>query len=220
MPFATRLTSFAAPLLLLACAATPATGSSTEALAAAPVILALNVRGGPPEGGTLVLIAGTDLDPTATVTFDGVDVQSSTVVAPSGALLGRLLVVTPPHAEGFVDVAVTNPDGQEAVYAGFHYGPPPQITSVSPATGVRPGTLLTITGANFSDTRGVQVGIGPVASVTVVSRSPGELVVEAPKMNKGTYTLWVANFDGQYAVAATQISVAGGGGGGGGGGKN
>ncbi len=207
-------------LLLVACVAgsdPAATGETAAALAAPPVIAALNVTGSPPEGGKQVFIAGTDLDPLAAVTFDGIDALSISAVPASGASLGGLLVVTPPHPEGFVDVTVVNPDGQAATWPGFHYGPAPVITSVSPTTNVRTGTVITITGANFADVLGVAVGIGPVASVSIVSKSSTQLVVSAPKLNQGTYQLWVANFDSQFAVAAQTISVSGGGGGGGGG---
>jgi hypothetical protein len=114
-----------------------------------------------------VLIVGSNLDPAASVSYGGVPSPSVSVDAASGGLV----TVTPPHEEGFVDVVVTNPDGQTATSPGFHYGPAPVITSVAPASNVRPGTLVTVTGANFADVLGVQASIGP-AIAFVVSKSP------------------------------------------------
>jgi IPT/TIG domain len=160
----------------------------------------------------MVLIVGTNLDPLASVTYDGIPAASVTVDPQSGGLV----TVTPPHPEGFVDVVVTNPDGQSAVAPNFHYGPPPTISSVTPTTSIRNGTIMTITGTNFADVYDLQVGIGS-SIAPILSKSPTQIVISAPKMNQGLYQLFVANFDSQYVVMPGWVSVSGGGGGGGGG---
>ena len=127
----------------------PATGAA-RGLTAAPSIVALNRTGSPPEGGMIIVIIGTNLDPAATVAFNGVpalDVHYDPNA--SSTADSNLVLVTPPNPEGFVDVVVTNPDGQSATYPRFHYGPPPVISSFSPAS-VRKGDKVTISGANFA----------------------------------------------------------------------
>jgi hypothetical protein len=164
------------------------------ALVTPPTITALNVTGSPPEGGKMVLIVGAGFQPGATVTYDGIPAASVTTDPQSGGLV----TVTPPHPAGFVDVVVTNPDGGSATHPRFHYGPPPVITSFSPTT-VRKGDTVTITGTDFAVDYGVQVNIGG-AFPQVLSRSSTQLVVIAPKLNQGSYQVFVTNFDSQYSA--------------------
>jgi hypothetical protein len=168
--------------------------SAASAVVTPPTITALNVTGSPPEGGKTVLIVGTGFQDGATVTYDGIPALSVTTDPSSGGLV----TITPPHPEGFVDVVVTNPDGGSATRTGFHYGPPPVITSFSP-TSVRKGDTITITGTDFAAALGVQVGIGP-AFPQVLSKSSTQIVVVAPKLNAGNYQVFVTNFDSQYSV--------------------
>jgi hypothetical protein len=181
----------------------PATGA-VQALTAAPSITALNRTGSPPEGGMTIIVIGTGLDPAATVTFNGVpalDVHFDPNA--SSTADSNLVLVTPPNPEGFYDVVVTNPDGQSATYPRFHYGPPPVISSVSP-TSVRKGDLVTITGANFAVQYGVSVNVGGTP-VPILSKTDTALVIAAPKLNVGSYQVFVFNFDSQYTVAADRL---------------
>jgi hypothetical protein len=196
--------SAACLILVAACGgvAEPSLDARSAALTAAPSITALNVMGSPLQGGRMVLIIGTNLDPAASVTFGGA--LATPVANPDPAVSG-LTVLTPPHDAGFVDVTVTNPDGQSAGIGNFHYGPPPGISAVSP-TSVRKGDKITISGANFESVLGVQVSIGG-AIAQFASKSATQLVVYAPKLNEGiSYQLSVANFDSQSAVASQLIS--------------
>ena len=82
----------------------------------APSISEIAPNSGPTVGGTPVTIIGTGFIDGATVTFDSapatvLDVQPTAI-----------MVLTPPHAAGPVDVVVTNSDGQSATLAdGFNY---------------------------------------------------------------------------------------------------
>jgi hypothetical protein len=169
-----------------------ATAPAAFRFVAPPPVLALGVHGVPPSGG-LVTFGGSGFQQGATVTFGG-------VASPSVSLdpVAKVLVATaPPHAEGFVDVVVTNPDGQSATIQGFHYGLPPAPTAFTPGTVVKPGDLVTITGSAFS---GVQVMFSNTLA-QVVSQDASTIVVAAPKMNPGSYPVIVTNFDGQYHLA-------------------
>lgn len=161
----------------------------------APSITVLNRLGSPPAGGTMVLILGNNLATADQVTFGGEPATGLTYDAANS----WLQVVTPPHAEGFVDVVVHLPDGQAATEAGFHYGPPPVVTGMTPATGHR-DDVVTITGENFADVHGVSVSFAGTHAL-ITQRSATQLVVIVPKMNPGTYQVVVANFDDQFALA-------------------
>lgn len=200
---------FAAVLFLAACGGTDSAAldsSASNLVTGAPSIAALNRTGSPPEGGMTIIIIGSNLDPAATVTFNGVpatNVHSDPNASSTAA--SNLVLVTPPNPEGFSDVVVTNPDGQSATYPRFHYGPPPSIASMSPLS-VRKGDRVTITGANFAALYGVQVSVGGYTAL-LASKSDTQLVFYVPKMNAGTWQVAVMNFDSQYGVAADLLSI-------------
>jgi hypothetical protein len=165
------------------------------------VVLGRNRNGCPPEGGVQVLFVGTGLVGGATVTFGGV---AATGVG-LDTVTGGLLATAPAHAEGYVDVVVTNPDGQSSTSPGFHYGPAPVIATFAPLTGVRPGDLVTVTGLSFDVVAGVQVLVG--GSIAVISsKTPTDLVFAAPKLNPGSYYFAVVNADGQYATSPVPLA--------------
>lgn len=204
---------FATALLLAAACGGAESGAGLGQSAASanlttdpPAITALNRTGSPPEGGMTIIIIGTNLDPAATVTFNGVpatgvhyDPNASATAA------SNLVLVTPPNPEGFYDVVVTNPDGQSATYANFHYGPPPSISAMSPLS-ARRGDRVTISGANFASQHGVQVSVGGTTAL-LASKSDTQLVFYVPKMNQGSYQVAVMNFDSQYTVGADLLSI-------------
>jgi hypothetical protein len=87
---------------------------------AAPTITAIAPASGTTAGGTLVAISGAGFTPTVTVTFGGT--PATDVVTIAGVVRAR----TPAHAEGAVDLVVTNDDGQSGmVAAGFTFTRPP-----------------------------------------------------------------------------------------------
>jgi hypothetical protein len=187
-------------------------------LAPAPQILALNVRGGPTSGGTQVLAVGSGFEPGVTVAVGGLAATGVGIVSLGPGSLA-VSFFTPPHGEGFADVLVTNPDGQFASYSSFHYGPPPAVNGVACSAGcdsVHRDDLVTLTGAGFTTAagEGVQVLVSSVdrpqkAVAVLVSASPTELVVQAPRLDPGLYSLVVTNFDGQYDVAPARITYSG-----------
>ena len=178
-----------------------------------PVINALGIRGAPPAGGTTLNILGSGFQPGVTAKFGGAPGTGLVIsVASVNPPRQYLTLTTPPKPSGagdFVDLVVQNPDGQTATFVGFHYGPPPSITSVSATpTGignVHKGDVITITGADFSVSTGVQVQIGAFAVIS--SASPTQLVVVAPKVNPGTYRVVVTNTDGQFGVAPSGFDI-------------
>src|SRR5262249_49508358 len=101
------------------------------------------------------------------------------------------------HANGVVDVVVTNPDSQSTTLAaGFTYtNPPPTVTQISPASGLTTGGLgVTITGTNFASGATMTLGGTAAAAVTVVS--PTSITATTPAHSAGPVDVVVTNSDG------------------------
>ena len=163
-------------------ATTPA-DQFTYGTAAAPTVTAIKPTTGPAAGGTLVTITGTnftgsptptvDFGPTATTNVTVVSATSITADSPAGTN-GKVVDVTVKTATG---TSATTPADQ------FTYGTAaaPTVTAIKPTTGpAAGGTLVTITGTNFTGSPTPTVDFGPTAAtnVTVVShldhgRQPG-----------------------------------------------
>jgi hypothetical protein len=182
-------------------------------LAAPPVVNAINVHGSPQAGGGLLLFAGTGLGGTVSVTFGGAP-ATNLVHDPTP---GTLMVTIPPCPAGptadvFVDLVLTNVDGQTTTWPGFHYGNPPAPSGFTPSTGPK-GTVMVLSGADFTaDATGVRAGLqisfgGTLGTIT--QKSPTQITVTVPKLNPGTYQVIVTNFDGQFAVAPGTFTVPG-----------
>ncbi|MDO7882731.1 IPT/TIG domain-containing protein [Salinibacterium soli] len=150
---------------------------------------------GPTEGGTPVTITGTCFTGATGVTFDGVAGTSFVVVNDT-----TITVVSPPHAEGAVDVVVQGSlacGGDETVPDGFTYvaDDAPVITGLTPDNGPESGgTVVTITGTGFTGATGVTFdGIaGTVFSVD----SDTQITVTSPPHAPGLVGVIVLHPDG------------------------
>jgi hypothetical protein len=86
--------------------------------APAPAITSITPENGPVDGGTVVTVTGTNFVSGAVVNIGGSDLATIFVDSTS------LACITPAHAEGPVDVVVTNPDAQNATLVnGYAYTP-------------------------------------------------------------------------------------------------
>jgi plastocyanin len=109
-------------------------------------VIAIVPESGPTTGGTAITISGIDFVQGATVTF-GTAPATDVIVVDSMSIMG----VTPPGAEGWVDVVVTNPNGQPfTLPGGFTY-----IAEQSSGE----STTITITSAGASP-KAIQVAVG------------------------------------------------------------
>lgn len=130
-----------------------------------PLITSISPTEGLISGGTEVVISGTGFDPAAVVKFGGVTATR----VPHASML---IVTTPPHAAGRVDVEVTNPDGSKGVLgnAYLYKGPAPEITGISPNSGgTAGGTVVTITGTNFTNGATVKFDDIPATNVQFIN---------------------------------------------------
>jgi hypothetical protein len=83
----------------------------------APTVTSVNPASGPTAGGTAVVISGTNFLAGASVSFGGTPASGVAVDSAN-----TIIAVSPLHAAGAVDVAVTNPDNQSGLLpAGYTY---------------------------------------------------------------------------------------------------
>ncbi len=162
-------------------------------LSAPPTLSDLNPQQASVFGDTVIAVTGGNLTDGATFFFGGRPSASATVSGP-----GDASVTAPAAPAGPASVAVTNPDGQTALYKGtFTYiVPPPVPLSTSPSGGTTlGGTLLTLTGKNFQTGAVVQVGGGSCTGLTVVDST--QITCTTPPGADGPVAVEVTNPDGQ-----------------------
>ncbi len=176
----------------------------------------------PPSGtaGTLLTIYGSNFQTGATAYL----ALSSPLGSPSVNGAGTQLTGTVPlfFSPGTMDVTVVNPDGRSGrLTNAFTYvtsGTNPTISSLSPTFGnPSGGTVVTITGTNFSTTGTTQVWFGssPATSVTVLNSTTitvvapggtlGSTVNVAVTNPSGLSTTSVGSF--QYVAGPTVSSM-------------
>jgi hypothetical protein len=185
-----------------------------------PTLTGLNPTSGTVSGGTRVTITGARIAAGATVTFAGLPAITTSVIDST-----RISVTTPPHAEGAVDVVVSNgTDGSgnpltATLTKAYTYvvapGDSPSITSITPNAGpVEGGTHVTILGNQFVTGASVAFGPSPAPSITVLDTqtilavtppgSPGPTDVIVSNPNSRSATL-LGGFT--YGTSAATLSV-------------
>jgi len=95
------------------------TATETPTQTPAPTISDIFPNSGPESGGTDVVITGTNLTDTISVTFGGTATTLPCVVDSDT----QLTCTTPPHAAGTVDVSVTTTSGTTTFIDGYIYSP-------------------------------------------------------------------------------------------------
>jgi hypothetical protein len=138
--------------------------------------------GGPPSGGTPLLLSGSGFSGATGVMFGSAPASSFTVVSDD------LISAVAPPGTGSVGVTVTSSSGARLGVGGFNYLDVTSLdTSASPAAG---GNTVTIHGHGFTNVMGVVFGLMPSPSVTVVSQD--EIQAQAP-VGLGTVDVQVIN---------------------------
>src|SRR5207244_2249764 len=114
-----------------------------------------------------------------------------------------LTVTSPAHAEGTIDVTVTNAAGSSATSASdqFTFVTPPNITSFAPASGPKSGgTQVAITGTGFTGVNSVTFAGVAAASFTV--NSDTSISVITPSTTTGTRTITVSKPGGGSSTSS------------------
>lgn len=140
--------------------------ASSPDVSQVPEVSSVSPDGGPPAGGTSVVISGSHFAGVTAVDFGSVEATSVKAKSKTS------LTVTSPAGTGTVDVTVTTPEGTSATSPAdrFVYGP--NVTGVSPDRGpANGGTSVTITGSDFTGATAVEFGSSEAASFEVNSES-------------------------------------------------
>jgi len=143
---------------------------------------------GPTSGGTTLTIAGTNIDPAATVTVDG---QACTNITVSGDGT-QLTCTTPASTLGTKQVVITNPNGGPGFGTFTYVNPTPTVATVSPSSGTpNGGNTVTVVGTGFVD--GATVTLGGQPCTNVVVQSSTSLQCVAPPGTDGVVDVIVTN---------------------------
>jgi hypothetical protein len=167
-------------------------------VAPAPTITGVSPASGTTAGGSAVTLTGQNFASGARVTFGGAAATSVVVVSAT-----QITANTPPHAQGSVNVTVTNSDGQSGTLAsGFTFvALAPTVTSVSPNSGPSGGgTRVTLTGMSFVS--GATVTFGGAAATSVVVASATQISAVTPPHRSGGVNVVVTNPGGQTGTLA------------------
>jgi hypothetical protein len=129
-----------------------------------PTVSSINSASGSAEGGTHVVVTGSNFLPGAKLTIGlplAVEVISET----------ELRAVTRPHAPGADEVVVTTAGGESRGGPSYTYLARPTVSSVDPASGpTAGGTQVLVSGTGFLPGAKVQIG-GLASAVEVISET-------------------------------------------------
>ncbi|MFI1097008.1 IPT/TIG domain-containing protein [Streptomyces sp. NPDC020917] len=153
----------------------------------APSLLSVAPSQGPASGGTTVVLTGTGLTGTTSVTFGSTPATSFTVNS------ATQITAVSPAGTGTVPVTVTGPGGTSNTVF-YSYLAAPALTALSPAQGpTTAGASVTLTGTGLTTASAVLFGSTP-ASFTVVSDTT--LVALAPAGPAGAVAVGVTTAAG------------------------
>jgi hypothetical protein len=150
-----------------------------------PTVASVSPNTGPTGGNQTVTITGTYFTGVTGATFGGVAATGLSAPTCDVNNVCTMTAVTPAHASGYVNVAVTasvNGTSQTGVgpNAYSYASSPPTVTAITPATGsTTGGTQVTITGTNFNGTPQVTIGGVAASQVTVVNSTTISAVTPA-----------------------------------------
>lgn len=196
--------SAGAIVFILLCAL-GALGFADEAQAQSPPIIAsVSPNTGPAGGGTTVTIGGVFFTGTTAVFFNGIPAASFNVIS------SVQVIATSPPGTGTVDITMTNgvgTSGPNPPNDQFTYVQAPTVTGVNPNTGPPGGgTVVNITGSNFTNATAVTFGGTAAGSFSVVSAR--QITATSPA-GTGTVDVTVTTPGGTSATAgADRFSYA------------
>jgi alpha-tubulin suppressor-like RCC1 family protein len=159
-----------------------------------PTVTGVSPQIGPAAGGVTVTISGNTFTGATGVKFGTVQATSFTVNSATS------ITATAPAGTGTVDITVTTPAGMSPTSAAdrYLYQAPPTILKLSAKTGpVTGGTIVTITGTEF--TAATKVGFGSTSAVEFTVKSPTSITAVAPAAAAGTIDVSVTNTVGTSA---------------------
>jgi hypothetical protein len=167
--------------------------------ATTPSVTGLSPSSGLNEGGTSVVISGTDFTGATAVEFGGVAASSFTINSST-----RITAIAP-AGNGTVTVQVFGPGGVSASNPNdlFTNVSPVTVTGLSPSQGIQVGgNSVSITGTYFST--GATVMFGSVAATNVVVNSASSITATAPA-GIGEVNVTVTTSQGTSALNSSDL---------------
>ncbi len=164
-------------------------------------VTAVSPTTGSTNGGTRVTVTGRGFRHVRAVRFGSVAGTSVRVVSST-----KLLVTTPRHGAGRVDVRVVTTAGNSALVIRdrFTFVSPARVRAVTPASGpTRGGTRVTVTGTGFRRITAVRFGTSVGRAVSVLSTT--KLLVTAPAHPAGAVHLRVTGAYGTSPAVAADV---------------
>ena len=161
-----------------------------------PKVTGISPAQGSTSGNTLVTITGSGFSGATAVLFGAPAGTNLTVVSPT-----RIMVRSPAHAAGTVDVRVTAPGGTSAISAAdrFIYTAP-TVTAILPTSGsTAGGSRVTITGTGFTGATAVTFGATTGTNMTVFSST--KINVTSPAHTAGIVNVKVTTPGGTSAIS-------------------
>jgi IPT/TIG domain-containing protein len=156
-------------------------------------VKSVDPNAGPTEGRVTVGIVGTGFRQGLTVGLDG----PATNILLTGSTV--IWATVPAHAEGAVDVVVTNPDGQSARLEKAYTYAPMAVTKIQPAVGTI-GRWIRFDGFGFLPD--ATVTFDGTAATRVVRESQSSIYAVAPPHTEGTVDVTVTNPGGRGLTLA------------------
>jgi hypothetical protein len=150
---------------------------------------------------TIVTVSGNYFTGASAVNFGTLSATWFTVLNDS-----TIQAAAPPQAAATYDITVTTPTGTSAVGTSDHYtynaATAPSISSVSPNTGTSAGgTVVSISGSNFTGASAVNFGTVPASSFTIVSDT--QIIAVSPAEGAATYDITVTTPSGTSATGSS-----------------
>jgi hypothetical protein len=168
--------------------------------ASTPVVTSVRAPSGPASGGRSVVVNGAALGGVTRVTFGGL--RARITKPPSD---GQVVISTPSHAPGTVDVVVTSPTGSSDITKMSRYTyveeQLPEVLRINPDTGPESGGEdVTIIGSGLDGAQLVSFG-----GITVKPNdsSDGELAVTTPAHDAGVVQVTVTTDAGRSTTSAS-----------------
>ncbi len=163
-----------------------------------PTISSVNPPAGSIGGATSVVITGSGFLTASSVEFGGLNATSYTINSDT-----QITAITPEHAAGAVDVAITNIIDTGTLTNGYTYDDTPSVTGVSPNAGSsHGGTDVEITGTGFLDETAVYFGD---TLATVTSKTDTTIMVASAPPGTGTVNITVVNSNGTSAISSASV---------------
>jgi hypothetical protein len=178
------------------------TSSATAAdeftfVAPQPVVLAVTPDSGSTTGGNTITVLGTGFTGATAVDFNGVPVPAGNFAVNND---NSITVITPAAAAGTDDITVTTSGGTSATSSQdqftFIKPPAPAVTGLSTNQGTTSGgTVVVITGTNFTGATAVDFGAGNAATSFTIN-SDTQITAMAPAEGPGTVDVTVTTAEG------------------------